>query len=458
MPLYLKKKILARMLALLLVITPALNARNIYVAASGSRGDSAPYDGSPSQPYATINKAASVAAAGDVVIIGDGTYKPTTRIRPAYSGSSASAVITYRAANRDQAIIDGQSTVPNLNADGRKGLFEISGKSWIVVDGLRVINSGFFGIWAEECSNITIKNCSTFNTYASGIIANKSNNIKVLNNWVQRACVYPSSIVPTNEGITIASVNTFEVANNDVFDRKVDLNVGGEGIDAKSACLNGSIHDNTIYDLVRLGLYVDAFSSNLSNVEVYANRILLCGGGIVVGSEEGGPVNNVKVHDNVMRDCNGSTGIRLAGYLENGPLKNIFVYQNTIVRCGNIDPLSIREDCGILVEANNPQNSNFQIRNNIIVQNNANTRYIRTQKQSYLTLDRNLVFGTVESGGDNGTNAVLGDPQFVSLNDFHLMAGSAAINKVYGSPLSTNDYDGKLRGAGGQGDLGAYEF
>jgi len=178
----------------------------------------------------------------------------------------------------------------------------------------------------------------------------------------------------------------------------------------------------------------------------------------VVGSEEGGTVNGVKVYNNVMRDCKSSTGIRLAGYLKNGPLKNIFVYQNTIVRCGNISPLSQWEDCGILVESNNPQNTNFQVRNNIIVQDNANTRYIRTQNQSCLTLDRNLLFGTVETGGPSGTNAVLGDPKFVSLNDLHLTAGSAAINKVYGAPLSTNDYDGKLRGTGGQGDLGAYEF
>jgi hypothetical protein len=264
-----------------------------YVATNGSDNNT----GTKELPFATIGKGASVAKAGDIVIIKSGIYKPTNRIQPANSGTQA-APITFIAEVKDEAIIDGSMAASPTTTD-RLGLFSILGtattsQSWIIVDGLRIINSTFAGFYARYADNITFKNCSTLNTGASGFIGANSSNIKVLNNTIQKACQSPSASLGTNECITMASVERFEVAYNLVSDRKIDLNNGGEGIDAKNECKNGSIHHNTVFDLVRLGIYVDAYQRNINNIDVYANTVYKCGAGIGVAIEEGGTLTNVK--------------------------------------------------------------------------------------------------------------------------------------------------------------------
>lgn len=429
-------------------------AGNIYVSTTGS--DSAPNDGSIGKPYLTINKAAQVAVAGDVVIIKTGTYLPISSIIVANGGTSI-APITFMSEVKDGAIIDGSaSSTPN--ATDRLGLFTISGttgsyKSWILVDGIRIINSKFFGIFSRYSDNITIKNCSTYNTGGSGIIAATSSNIKVLNNKVQQACMYPSTGVNTNECITMASVNTFEVAYNTVSDRLTDPSNGGEGIDTKNNSINGTIHHNTVTSLFRVGIYIDAFSGNLSNVEVYANKVYNSkNGGITVASEQGGTVDGVKIHDNLIYDLD-KFGIRIAGYLNDGPLHNLAVYQNTVVNCGI--NAGTWENVAFLLEAKNVLDSGFNIRNNIFsgcpVQMRGNG-----QTFSYV-LDKNLIYGT---SAITGTNSITGNPLFknATAKDFSLSMGSPAIDKAVGSPLSVKDFNDVARPIVTLGDLGAFEF
>jgi hypothetical protein len=436
-----------------LVVTnsgPPTGLRTLYVATTGNDTN----DGSISQPFLTINKAAQVAIAGDVVIIKSGTYKPTSSIVVTNSGT-ASAPITFFAEVKDGVIIDGSaSSTPN--ATDRQGLFNIIGttsvtKNWVVVDGLRVINSIWAGIFTRYSDNIIIKNCSTNNTGASGIIAATASNIKVLNNKVQLACMYPSSAQGTNECITMASVNTFEVAYNTVSDRLTDPSNGGEGIDAKNNCTNGTIHHNTITNLIRIGIYVDAYSGNLSNIEVYNNKIYNTkNGGITVASEQGGAVDGVKIHDNLIYDAD-KCGIRIAGYLNNGPLKNLDVYQNTVVNCGI--NAGNWENVGLLIEATNAANTGFTIRNNIF---SGCPVQIRGNNQTFpYVLDNNIIFGTTLI---SGTNAITTDPKFKNpgAKDFSLAVGSPAIDRAAGTPLSTKDFNDVIRDS--KPDIGAIEY
>ena len=450
-----KKNILIRLILVLAVAIPSVSgARNIYVATTGN---DSPNDGTADKPYLTINKAAQVAVAGDVVIIKSGTYSPAVQIDMANSGT-ALLPITYKAEVPGTVILDGSASA-TPTASNRRGLITIAGanaanlKSWIIVDGLSIINSKWAGIIAVNSSNITIRNCSTLNTFASGIIGATSSNIKVLNNNVQQACMYPDKTTGTNECITMASVDTFEVGYNTVSDRPTDPSNGGEGIDAKNLCSNGTIHHNTVYNLYRVGIYVDAYQKNINNIEVYANKVYdTRGGGITIASEEGGIAKGVKVHDNLVYNIK-KVGLRIAGYLNNGPLQEIDVYQNTIASCG-LDGGNW-ENCGLLIEATNAANYGFNIRNNIIA---GSPVQIRGNNQTYpIVVDNNLLFGTTLV---SGTNAIVLDPKFenAASSDYRLKADSPAINAVAGTPLSIKDINDVARPAGNQGDRGAFEY
>lgn len=423
--------------------------RYLYVSPTGNDANTGAID----KPFLTANKAAEVAIAGDVVIIKSGTYLPTSKITPVNSGTATNP-ITYFSEVKNEAIIDGSNSTNGTSTD-RRGLFDINGKSWIVIDGIKVINSKFWGIMASGSSNITTKNCKTYNTGASGICMATSSNISVLYNNVEKACIINDKSINTGECISLPSVVGFEIAYNTVSNRMTDPNNGGEGIDVKNACSNGTIHHNTVYDLYRIGIYVDAYQKNISNIEVYANKVYNTSGGITIASEEGGIASNIKIHDNLIYDTP-KVGIRIAGYLNNGPVQNVDIYQNTIYHCGFSGNW---ENCGLLIEASNAANSGFNIRNNIIsgcpMQIKSNT------SQNFpITIDNNLFFGTIGSFSAQTTitNTINSDPLFVNAAtlDFRLKAGSPAIDKALGTPMSTKDFNDYTRDS--KPDLGAFEY
>ena len=76
-----------------------------HVAKSGSdRGT-----GTAGDPFLTINKAASVAAAGDTVIVHEGVYREW--VKPKYSGLSNTRRITYKAAEGEKVVIKGSERI-----------------------------------------------------------------------------------------------------------------------------------------------------------------------------------------------------------------------------------------------------------------------------------------------------------------------------------------------------------
>ncbi|WP_299257257.1 right-handed parallel beta-helix repeat-containing protein, partial [uncultured Aquimarina sp.] len=95
---------------LLFIFVSSLHAKNIYVAKNGNDSNS----GTQSSPYKTIGKASAVAQAGDVIIIGQGTYEEI--VRPARSGS-AGQPITYIAKNGEKVIISAMQALSGWQKD-----------------------------------------------------------------------------------------------------------------------------------------------------------------------------------------------------------------------------------------------------------------------------------------------------------------------------------------------------
>ncbi len=142
-----------------LLSLPAHAAICTHYVSPGGHSDT-PSDGNPgtviTAPWATIQKAASTAVAGNVVCIRGGTFNFTTTYPAVANSGTAGNLITFQAY---------QTEVPVLNFRGYTttwsgaGSFSISGsdaipKGYIVFDGLEVKNAQF-GFFVDKAHHVT---------------------------------------------------------------------------------------------------------------------------------------------------------------------------------------------------------------------------------------------------------------------------------------------------------------
>lgn len=97
-----------------------------HVAKNGS----ASADGTEQNPFLTINQAASVAQAGDKVIVHEGEYREW--VKPKFAGLSDYRRITYQAAEGEKVVIKGSEQIQNWE--------QVEGTIWKVV-----LSNEFFG-------------------------------------------------------------------------------------------------------------------------------------------------------------------------------------------------------------------------------------------------------------------------------------------------------------------------
>jgi parallel beta-helix repeat protein len=409
-----------------------------YVATTGS--DSNP--GSEAQPWRTIQKAASTLVAGDTVYIRAGTYQE--RVEPLHSGS-ADHSIHYAAYPGDTVTIEGASLIlPEWN-----GLFDILGKAYIRVSGLRIMNAGPTphnpGIQVDHSTHIVVENNYVYHTSDSGIAVWNSGHVIVDGNEVEGAC-YGGF----NESISVGGTDTFEVRSNHVHHSQK------EGIDAKDGSANGMVFGNEVDHTDSVGIYVDAWDKHTYNIEVFQNVVHdVSGSGIELASEQGGLLEGVRVYNNLAYD-NAVVGLSLSTCcIATHPVSGIQIVNNTFYRNGR-DPWG----GGIFLE--NVQVQGVVVRNNICSQNLLFQIVAAAGAPAgSVTIDYNLIDGfRGEEGETYGDHHVEGDPRFANpaAGDLHLQADSPAIDQgtVTGTPAT--DYDGQARPDGAGYDIGADEY
>lgn len=418
--------------------------------------------GTEMKPWKTIKKATDVLKPGQKVLVKEGLYQEI--VRPKYSGTKDN-IITYETYPDHEVIIDG-SFMPKKN-NFQDAVFKIDSKKFIVVSGFTVKNSSGTGIFAVNSEDITIKNNFTENTWSSGISAFFGKNITIDNNEVVLAC---------NDGnqecISVAAIDGFEIKNNHVRDSGPGV-IGGEGIDAKDGSRNGSIHNNLVHDINRLGIYVDSWAHHTYNIEVYNNIVFNNNAwGICLATENGGLLEDIRVYNNIIYD-NVYVGIGIEGDAgwgvpgANHPFKNINIYNNTVHNNGsNYWGLGIRINC--------QEADGVYIRNNIFTSNESNQILIEENGlPENLVIENNLIYGidTITLNSNEvqqaflGKNSVVLSPETINIeeiyrnaleNDFRLAEGSLAIDAGTTIQYSTLDFDGNERTE--LIDIGAFEF
>ena len=265
----------------------------------------------------------------------------------------------------------------------------------------------------------------------------------------------------SQENITVAGTNSFEVKNNHVHNELPGY--GKEGICLKDGSAEGKAYGNHVHHTSAVGIYLDAWDKHTYHIQIFENIVHDSrNDGITVASEMGGLLENIKIYNNISYN-NSFLGISIS---RNGPastqvqpLKDIEVINNTVYYNG-------LSGWGGGISVGNPNVQGIVIRNNIFSQNLSFQILVATDAPvQELTVDHNLIHGfrwyTEERALEvYGIDYVEEDPGFVNASgaDFRLQGNSPAIDMGSSLHAPANDYDGNSRPQGTGYDIGAYEY
>ena len=406
-----------RILALALTLTCAwvldIRAADYWVSPKGRDGSG---QGSRTRPWATLQYAADRARPGDTVHILDGDYAGfdlrhggTDKAKLVFKADGKKARIVRRnrktpdGINVEDAgyvVIDG-FIVNEMSRAGVRG----ANSPHLTIRGIRADRNGVWGIFTAFCDDVTITGNQTSNSVKEhGIYVSNSGDRPIIRGniaWGNQRC-----------GIHMNG----------------DLSAGGDGIIS-----NALVENNVIYENGKgggSGINCDGVQgSKFQNNLLYENRA----SGISLYRMNGasGSTGNSVINNTIVQPADGRWAINIKDKSTNN-----FVVNNILVHKGSKGSVNISTDSlsgfgsdfNIVVDRFSPDDGN---------------RFIRlTEWQSATGLDRHSRVAKIED--------LFVDP--VSCN-YHLRAGSPAIDAAGPAKAARTDLEGKFRPAGPRPDI-----
>ncbi|WP_410627636.1 right-handed parallel beta-helix repeat-containing protein [Amycolatopsis sp. cmx-8-4] len=360
----------------------------------------------PGGEYATVQAAADVARPGDTVAIAAGTYPGGLAIRHdggpgrpiRFTGMGGTAVLT--------------------GTGGDAGLLAVGNHSWLEFRGLTVAGSTGFGVYAEGAHDLVFDRFGVDGAQDGGLVLVATRRATIRNCDIRGTNARGTSA--DHEALSIASGSSdVEVSGCRVHDN------GEEGIDVKyDDTARVKIHHNVVTGNRGPNIYVDSSST----VDVYAN--------VVSGTRDAGKAG---------------IGLAVEDYSETRLLSAVRVFDN--LSTGNA-----QAGLDLWVESTGTMRD-LTVVNNTFAGNAKGSVHVGGDRFAGTNILRNNVFGDgpVTAGPFTADHNLTGDPGFAAPGDYHLAAGSAAVDTGSAALAPAFDLDGVPRPAGAGFDIGAYE-
>lgn len=433
------------LLGLLVAPVPAVGA-TYHVAPGGS--DASP--GTLAAPFATVQHAADLALPGDTILLRAGTYHQVVTLT---RSGTAGAEVVLAAYPGERPVLDGNGLLAD---EWLAGIVHVLNAAHVRVRGLTVTHAGpgiqAAGILVEDSQHVVVAGNVTDDTVSSGVGVWGCEDVALEDNEVIRACT-----TGIQEQISVGGTRGFRVVGNRVHDAGGTEN-GGEGICLKDGSSEGVARGNVVWNQPKkLGIYVDAWDKHTHDIEVDGNVVHDCIDGIGLASEMGGLLERIRVTNNLC-DRNSYRGLLVADYggVATHPMNDLQVVNNTFVGNGTSG-----WGGGIAVDSREARN--VVVRNNVVSVHPSFTILVGLGLPAgAVTVDHNLVHpwaGNEAEGETRGAEAVEADPLFVdsAARDYHLSAGSPALEKGSPDRAPAADLEGVPRPQGSGVDLGAFE-
>lgn len=324
------------------LVSPASGARAYYVSTSGNDGSA----GTSSAPFRTINKAAQVAVAGDVVIIRSGTYNESVIVRN--SGQQGKPIV-FQAETRGGVVLTGGNKVfrPYSWTGGRAD----TGQLYVTLRGLtfrqytaNVESSGGvnFPAAVKAAKGWTIEDCF-FDDPGNTAVQIRGSYVTITKSTFQDAGLYALEAWANSGAQRVTDATYTPLDGIRVIDvimrrnhRLSNLGGNGEGV-AKFLTTRGTLIDNVeSYDNKGPGFWLDSQNSafTIRNSYFHDNKNFAYdeGAGLFIEIDWAGG----RIENNVFAN-NQSYGINIANSQGVTVQGNLFAGNGRCVLMVNVD-------------------------------------------------------------------------------------------------------------------------
>jgi hypothetical protein len=440
-----------------------------YVSTTGN--DSNP--GTEVEPWETVDKAFSTAAAGDIVIFEDGTYTSNNE-SPANDGSSGNP-ITFKARNSRQVTFK----VTRSSAAAAVGLTnDYITFDGIVFDGNRRnggTNSRVVGLLGAN-DHITFNDCKVYDAGHSGIrfISPYSGvtNLTIENCDIELHLEFVTD--PTGDGIG-NGIMIYGPNNSDILIKNCEIWHTSHNPIYSIGCDGLTIENCTLHDTNSHGIGISGDDHTNDNIIIRDNVIYNAGMWGSLGNQHASSIRvmyentkSVQIYRNVIYDGHGPGLIMDDSVV--GPVKFV---NNTVYNCNQKDYGQEYASANIAMFSDYTPNNHPSItfKNNIIYYTRDVGRPLSSKDgvDTNLDADYNLYYATgtaeeikrgttvydtladYETSGEEPNSVFEEDPLFVDLGakDFTLQGGSPAVDA---------GVDVGLAYSGSAPDIGALEI